>query len=135
MPLEFTKEKPSFLLFGLDCKSSTEAALLPPEPLTTTSVSDYREQSILSLSSARELALNHIQEEGKAKKVLSWLADLSLEEYGYILPKLLIDDFLGSGPHSIVYLGTYEGNEQVVVKVIDHDLHVSHEKNVLKIQV
>lgn len=26
-----TKEKPSFLLFGLDCKSPTETALLPPE--------------------------------------------------------------------------------------------------------
>ena len=68
MPHESTKEKPSFLLFGMDCKSPTEAALLPAEPLTTTSVSDYREQLMLSLSSARELALTHIQKAQKHYK-------------------------------------------------------------------
>ena len=62
-----TKEKPSFLLFGLDCKSPTEAALLPAEPLTTTSVSDG-EQLILSLSSVRELALTNIQKAQKHYK-------------------------------------------------------------------
>jgi len=61
MPHESTKEKPSFLLFGMDCRAPTEAALLPPEPLAMTDVGDYREQLILSLSSARELAVTNIQ--------------------------------------------------------------------------
>ena len=40
-PHESTGEKPSFLLFGMDCKSPTEAALLPPTPIQVTDVSDY----------------------------------------------------------------------------------------------
>ena len=35
-PHESTHEKPSFLLFGLDCQSPTEAALLPPRELKAT---------------------------------------------------------------------------------------------------
>lgn len=31
-PHEATKEKPSFLLFGMDLRTPTEAALLPPPP-------------------------------------------------------------------------------------------------------
>ena len=50
-----TKEKPSFLMFGLDLRSPTEAALLPAESLEPTDVDDYREQLILSLSSAGSL--------------------------------------------------------------------------------
>ena len=33
-PHESTKEKPSFLLFGIDLKSPTEAALLPHKPVS-----------------------------------------------------------------------------------------------------
>ena len=55
-PHESTGEKPSFLLFGLDCRSPTKAALLPPRELKATNVSDYREQLMLSLSSAPKLA-------------------------------------------------------------------------------
>ena len=55
-PHDSTLEKPSFLLFGMDCRSPTEAALLPPQELTPTSVRDYREELMLSLSSARKLA-------------------------------------------------------------------------------
>ena len=61
MPHEATKEKPSFLLFGLDCKSPTEAALLPPEHPEPVNMEDYREQLIVSLSSARKLAASSIQ--------------------------------------------------------------------------
>jgi len=61
MPHESTKEKPSFLFFGMDCQAPTEAALLPPEPLAMTDVGDYRKQLILSLSSAHELATTNIQ--------------------------------------------------------------------------
>lgn len=60
-PHESTGEKPSFLLYGFDCRSPTDAALLPPHPIEPVSVSDYRQQLILSLSSARELAAANIQ--------------------------------------------------------------------------
>ena len=48
MPHEASKEKPPFLLFGLDCKSPMEAALLPPEHPDPVSIEDYREQLIIS---------------------------------------------------------------------------------------
>ena len=50
--------KPFFLLFGFNCRSPTEAALLPTKSLnkTTVNINDYREQVVLSLSSARRLA-------------------------------------------------------------------------------
>ena len=54
-----TGEKPSFLLFGVDCRSPTEAALVPPQESQIAGVediSDYREELILSLSSARNKA-------------------------------------------------------------------------------
>ena len=60
-PHEATGEKPSFLLFGLDCRSPTEAALLPPNSLETMELSDYRTQLIQSLSSARKLAATSTQ--------------------------------------------------------------------------
>ena len=60
-PHEATGEKPSFLLFGVDCRSPTEAALMPPTPLELTDVADYREELVLSLSSARKLAAAHIR--------------------------------------------------------------------------
>ena len=60
-PHEATGEKPSFLLFGLDCRSPTEAALLPPNSLESMEMSNYRAQLIHSLSSARELAATSIQ--------------------------------------------------------------------------
>ena len=53
VPHESTNEKPSFLLLGVDCRTPTEAALLPPHELEATEVSDYREEVILSLSTAR----------------------------------------------------------------------------------
>ena len=56
-PHSSTGEKPSFLLFGFDCRSPTESALLPAKSLRVTNVSDYREQMMLSLSTARNLAM------------------------------------------------------------------------------
>ena len=58
-PHDSTGEKPSFLLFGVDCRSPTEAALVPPQESQIAGVeaiSDYREELILSLSSARNKA-------------------------------------------------------------------------------
>ena len=60
-PHESTKEKPSFLLFGYDCRFPTEAALLPPEPIGYTYISGYQEELVLSLSSAREFAASNIK--------------------------------------------------------------------------
>ena len=60
-PHESTGEKPSFLLFGMDCRTPTEAAYLPPSSLRPADVSDYREELILSLSLARKLAAESIQ--------------------------------------------------------------------------
>ena len=61
-PHESTGEKPSFLLFGMDCRSPTEAALFPPTPPTPTDLEDYREELIMSLSSARETAVKCIRQ-------------------------------------------------------------------------
>ena len=60
-PHESTGEKPSFLLFGIDCHTPTEAAYLPPSSLCPADVSDYREELMLSLSLARKLAAESIQ--------------------------------------------------------------------------
>ena len=61
MPHDSTGEKPSFLLYGIDCRTPTEAALLPPHTVEPTEVSDYQEELILSLSSARRLAAEAIR--------------------------------------------------------------------------
>jgi len=55
-PHSSTGEKPFFLLYGFDCRTPTEASLLPTKSLKTISVSDYREQMMLMLTSARNLA-------------------------------------------------------------------------------
>ena len=52
-PHSSTGEK---LLFGFDCRHPMEAATLPTKPPSLTDMSDYREELILSLSSARALA-------------------------------------------------------------------------------
>ena len=59
-PHDSTGEKPSFLLFGWDCKSPLESTLLPAEPVQPTTVEDYREELMLTLASARQSALEHI---------------------------------------------------------------------------
>lgn len=61
-PHESICEKPSFLLYDLDCRNPTEAALLPPSPLQQTNVRDYQRELVLSLSSAQKLAVSCIQE-------------------------------------------------------------------------
>ena len=67
-PHELTRKKPPFLLFGYDCRFPTEAALLPPEPMEYTDISDYQEELVLSLSSARELAALNIKAAQKRYK-------------------------------------------------------------------
>ena len=60
-PHSSTGERPSFLLFGVDCRSPTEAAFLPVPECVPMDIPDYREELLLSLSSARELALQNIE--------------------------------------------------------------------------
>ena len=67
-PHEATQEKPSFLLFGVDLRSPTEAALLPATGMDPADVSQYREELVVSLSSARKLAVSSIQAAQKYKK-------------------------------------------------------------------
>ena len=67
---EATGEKPSFLLFGFNGQTPTEAALLPPNPIEPTTVVDYRNQVMLSLSTARELTAKSIQKAQKKYKLI-----------------------------------------------------------------
>ena len=60
-PHTSTGEKPSFLLFGVDCRTPTEAAYLPTTDVSPTDVKNYKEELMLSLSSARELAASCIR--------------------------------------------------------------------------
>ena len=45
----------------MDCKTPSEAALLPPSPIEPSTVEAYREELILNLTSARELAAKSLQ--------------------------------------------------------------------------
>jgi transposase InsO family protein len=67
-PHDSTHEKPSFLMFRMELRSPTEAALLPTESVEPADVSDYREQLMISLSSARELAASSIHAAQKKYK-------------------------------------------------------------------
>ena len=82
VPHDSTGEKPSFLLLGVDCRTPTEAALLPSHELEATEVSDYREEVILSLSVAKKMAAELIQlAQARYKK----LYDRSSREVDYQL--------------------------------------------------
>ena len=61
-PHSSTGEKPSFLLFGIDCRSPTDAAYRPVTEIHSVDVSNYHEELMVSLSSARHLAGKTIQE-------------------------------------------------------------------------
>lgn len=77
---KMTEEKPSFLLFGWDCRSPTEAALLPITGSVPTTIEDYREELMLTLSSARQMALQNI---GKTQKWYKKNYDRRSDKYSY----------------------------------------------------
>ena len=68
-PHSSTGERPSFLLFGVDCRSPTEAAFLPVPKHVPVDIPDYRQELLLSLSSARELAQDSIRRAQKRYKL------------------------------------------------------------------
>lgn len=80
-PHESTGEKPSFLLFGFDCRSPTEAALLPPENMDTASVPDYRRELMLSLSSAIRRAQKRYKSQYDKKQVT---VDLEVVDWVFV---------------------------------------------------
>ena len=80
VPHDSTGEKLSFLLFGVDCRSPTEAALLPPSEMAATEVEDYQEEVVLSLSTVRRLAAESIQT-AQARYKASY--DRNSREHGY----------------------------------------------------
>jgi len=61
-PHASTGEKSSYLLFGYDCCSTTEAALLPTTSLQSVNIHDYQEEPVAMLSSARKMAAKVNQE-------------------------------------------------------------------------
>jgi len=66
-PHDTTEEKPSLLLFDIDCRTPTEAALLPPvdsEP--TNDFTDYRQELVHTLSSSRATNLGNAQQRYKS---------------------------------------------------------------------
>ena len=67
-PHESTGEKPSFLLLGMDCRAPSETALFLPSPVEPSTVETYREELMLNLSSARELAAESLQASQAASK-------------------------------------------------------------------
>ena len=79
-PYDTTGEKPSFLLFAWDCRSPTQAALLPVSAVEPTIIEDYREELVITLSSARETALETIR---KAQKRYKTSYDCKADHYSY----------------------------------------------------
>ena len=61
MPHESTGEKPSYLLFGMDCRTPSEAAYILPARMQLTDIEDYREEVTLLLSLARKNVAKSIQ--------------------------------------------------------------------------
>ena len=59
-PHDSTGEKPTFLLYGYDCYSPTETALLPPNDACWTDRCGWLEEIVLSLLHARESAAKSI---------------------------------------------------------------------------
>ena len=55
-------------LFGIDLRSPTEAAYLPPSELNWTTPEDHQEEAVMTMSSARSLAAASIEEAQKRYK-------------------------------------------------------------------
>ena len=85
-PHESTGEKPSYLLYGMDLRTPTEAAFLPPTRSTLLDVTDYREKVTMALSTARGIAVKNIQ---KAQSQY----DCKAKSFGYQLGEWVLVRF------------------------------------------
>ena len=79
-PHETTGEKPYLLVLGMDCRTPSEAALLPPSPVESTAVDTYREELILNLSSVRQLAVE-TQERAQSKSKMQYDKKARVRDY------------------------------------------------------
>ena len=68
IPHDSTGEKPSYLLFGLDCKMPSESAYLQPSPVQVTDTQDYRQELTMSLATAQDIAAKAIRAAQKKYK-------------------------------------------------------------------
>ena len=67
IPYNSTGEKPSYLLFGLDCRMPLESAYLQPSPVQVTVIQDYCLELTISLATARHIAAKAIRTAQKYK--------------------------------------------------------------------
>ena len=67
-PHKATAEKPSFLLFGHDCRYPIEVAFLPADEVQTAKLTDYWQELAVNLAKARDLAAQSIQAAQKKYK-------------------------------------------------------------------
>ena len=67
-PHASTHEKNLYLLFGINCRTPSEAAVLPPASVMPADLGDFREELTISLASAREIAASSIQQAQKKYK-------------------------------------------------------------------
>ena len=67
-PHDSMGEWPSFLLFGIDCRSPAEAAYLKPTDIYPVDIDNYREELQVSVTSAGKLAASTIQKVQKKQK-------------------------------------------------------------------
>ena len=68
-PHESTGEKPSYLLYGMNCRTPTKAAFVLTTESSLTDVTDYKEQVTRALSTARNIAVKNIQKAQKRYKL------------------------------------------------------------------
>lgn len=94
-PHDSTGRKPSFLLFGWDCRSPTEAALLPVQSVAEyTSVNDYRKELFHTLSTARHVALQSIRQ---AQSKYKHQYDRKSDDYRYVVGEWVLIRFPSEG--------------------------------------
>ena len=83
-PHDSTGKKPSFLVFGWDCRLLIEASLLPVDKdAQYTTVADYREQLIHTLSPARQTALQRPKEDRRPNMTRRLIATSIRLEIGF----------------------------------------------------
>ena len=127
----------TYLLFGMDCRTPTEAALLKPSSLWPGDIQDYREELSPSLSSAREIAAKAVQ---KAQQCYKASYDSKLKPITYrvsdrVMVKFPADDSINFLAHGMVLTGFPQSMDRMLVfwKYITHRMeefkftsHIAH---------